>query len=303
MLNYEAIEKNNIANDFNNSNKNIENTVLTNKLNFESLDNFDYLDKLQILNCTSNPILIEDNNEFSIVFNNLLDLISSLEFSIKPKKELPEVDLTLTANTEEFLTLPLGEENIIFIDSLAKFNLMRERFKHSNYLGIDSEWKPITNKLNKQQTTSIIQISDKSTCFIIDYFKLKNEENFAKKFIEIFSEKIFLAFSFQSDIKNFRNAELSEFFNCKNKVIDFRDVFDGKSIGKKLNGLSDLCLKLIGKRISKRNQLSNWESRPLKKAQIYYAAMDAFVLTEIFDVMVKNKKFINMINAKKKIKI
>ena len=40
--------------------------------------------------------------------------------------------------------------------------------------------------------------------------------------------------------------------------------------------------------MSKYEQISNWSHRPLRKSQIHYAAMDAFILLKIYDTMIKN---------------
>ncbi len=39
----------------------------------------------------------------------------------------------------------------------------------------------------------------------------------------------------------------------------------------------------LGKKLSKFEQCSNWENRPLRKAQLHYAAMDAFILIKIYE--------------------
>ena len=69
------------------------------------------------------------------------------------------------------------------------------------------------NNLNlNEQSTSIIQITDKKYCFIIDFSKLKSEEKFVELFIVVFKDKVFLAYLFRDDLKNFCNAELPDIF-------------------------------------------------------------------------------------------
>ena len=54
-----------------------------------------------------------------------------------------------------------------------------------------------------------------------------------------------------------------------------------------------MSLELFGKQICKAEQMSNWERRPLRKAQQHYAALDAYVLIDIIDHLSKTAKETN----------
>jgi len=48
-------------------------------------------------------------------------------------------------------------------------------------------------------------------------------------------------------------------------------------------GLSGFCEVLLGKPLSKVDQVSDWGRRPLRMQQMYYAALDAFVGLELYE--------------------
>ena len=47
--------------------------------------------------------------------------------------------------------------------------------------------------------------------------------------------------------------------------------------------LRKLCELLLNKKLSKRQQLSNWESKELTEAQVRYAATDAYAALLIYE--------------------
>ena len=51
----------------------------------------------------------------------------------------------------------------------------------------------------------------------------------------------------------------------------------------KLSGLSKVCYEMLGKKLDKREQISDWSRRPLREKQITYAALDAVCLLKIYN--------------------
>ena len=50
-------------------------------------------------------------------------------------------------------------------------------------------------------------------------------------------------------------------------------------------GLAGLVDIYLGKPLDKRDQISNWEKRPLSQNQVLYAANDAFILLKLYDAL------------------
>jgi len=75
-------------------------------------------------------------------------------------------------------------------------------------------------------------------------------------------------------------------WDSRQNVLDLRDVA-ASSVVKRCfgehmaSGLSGLCRAVLGARLDKRAQLSDWECRPLHKLQVQYAAQDAHVLVRL----------------------
>ncbi len=53
--------------------------------------------------------------------------------------------------------------------------------------------------------------------------------------------------------------------------------------------LAFMTLKLVGKRLSKKEQISNWARRPLRKTQLHYAAMDAYLCIILYKKLIEVK--------------
>jgi ribonuclease D len=57
------------------------------------------------------------------------------------------------------------------------------------------------------------------------------------------------------------------------------------------SSLAYLTQKFLQKQLCKYEQRSNWARRPLKKTQLYYAALDAHVCLAIFKHLNQNSEF------------
>lgn len=60
-------------------------------------------------------------------------------------------------------------------------------------------------------------------------------------------------------------------------------MFKSLHPNEKFSSLSFMCLKFLQRKLSKYEQRSNWNRRPLKKTQLHYGALDAFACVLIYD--------------------
>ena len=140
-----------------------------------------------------------------------------------------------------------------------------------------------------KETSSILQLANYSekNVMIIDLLALGDNAFFYDLFENFFKDKIFIGFSFnKNDIKVF-NFRLRNFFE-KVQIIDLVDIYQHKFL-EKAGSLKDTCEKILGIKICKYEQISDWGKRPLKQSQLHYAAIDALVCVSLYKKMVENK--------------
>jgi ribonuclease D len=185
----------------------------------------------------------------------------------------------------EINDLPLGkfEGEIIVINEKHQIVESIREIKLERIVGVDTETRPTFKKgdLNK---TALIQIATEKKVYL---FRL-NKIGFSLLLADIFEnpkiQKIGIAIL--QDMK-----ELSDQF----KPFDHNNVIDLNILCKALKfeniGARNLTAMLLGFRISKRQQTSNWEANELNENQLRYAATDAWVAKEIYLKLNQSKEF------------
>jgi len=179
-----------------------------------------------------------------------------------------------TITKEEIQQKPLIQfsGNIHLIDgSIEAHNAIEELRKH-NFIGFDTETKP-TFKKGYKNKIAILQLSTGNDAFIFRLFKY-----FPVEITEILeSEKIIkLGVAIRDDlsgIQKYRKFIPQGFIDIQEYV---------KQFNIESNGLKKLAGIVLGSRISKSQQTSNWENDVLTEAQLIYAATDAWICLEIF---------------------
>ncbi len=177
---------------------------------------------------------------------------------------------------DEVNALPLGqfEGEMFLIDKLEDVEEVAEFLVQQRVIGFDTETKPAFQKGVINQV-SLLQLSTSTQAFL---FRL-NEIGFPDSIRNILEKEsiVKVGAAVHDDIKGL--AKLTDSFYA-NSFFDLNDEL--KRVGFINIGVRNLCAMVLGIRISKSEQVSNWEAEKLTIKQQRYAATDAWGCLEIF---------------------
>jgi len=180
-------------------------------------------------------------------------------------------NITVEELAEHELSWFKGE--IVLVDNLKTFYEVFPRLLISDLLGFDTETRP-TFKKGKKNSVSLIQLStgDLACLFRINKMGIPDE------LADLLSDPLVIkaGVAVHDDIrflKGVRKFNPEGFIDLQNFVKDF---------GIQSSGLKKLAAIVLGFRISKRQQVTDWEAEQLTEAQQVYAATDAWVCHQIF---------------------
>ncbi len=165
------------------------------------------------------------------------------------------------------------EGEIVLVDDYSKLEESIRMLKSASVIGFDTETKPSFRK-GKNNKVALLQLSDSKRAFL---FRL-NKIGLPSELVDILSDESVakVGVAIHDDIKGLkaiRNFKDGGFIELQDYVKEFGIVS---------SGLRKLSAIILGFRISKRQQVSNWEAPNLTDAQLSYAATDAWVCCEIY---------------------
>lgn len=182
---------------------------------------------------------------------------------------------------EELTELPLRwfEGDIIVVDEQRMLKNAIDVLSKQKIIGFDTETRPSFKKgvINK---VSLLQLSTKSKAFL---FRL-NKIGFPYELQQILADPEIVkpGVAIRDDIKGLQN--LNDFI--PGGFVELQD--SAKDLGIQNFSLKKMSAIACGFRISKGQQLSNWEAEKLTEAQQIYAATDAWAALKIFEIFSKS---------------
>ncbi len=148
-------------------------------------------------------------------------------------------------------------------------------------LGFDTETRP-SFKRGHQHQVALLQVSTLDTCFL---FRL-NHTGLTPALKRLLEDQTVtkVGLSWHDDLNSLHR--LGEF--TTGKFIDIQSLVG--SIGVEDLSLQKLYANIFGSKISKRQQLSNWEADILSDKQRLYAATDAWACIMIYNEIIRLKE-------------
>ena len=168
------------------------------------------------------------------------------------------------------------EGPIRLIDSMEVFEQEIDRILGNTILGFDTETRPSFKK-GKVYPTSLIQLSNQNQAWLLRVSKFGTP----KKLLELFSNENIMkvGLGLNDDLRKLR----SDFQFVPAGFLDLQQYVTAYKIEEK--GLKKLSGIVLGRRISKSQQVSNWDADHLTEAQLRYAATDAWICLEIYNAL------------------
>ncbi|MBS1950012.1 MAG: 3'-5' exonuclease domain protein [Cytophagales bacterium] len=184
-----------------------------------------------------------------------------------------EKKISITAEEINVLPLRAFEGDIILIDQPKEISKAFEFINEQPLVGFDTETKPVFVR-GHQNKVALMQIALPEKVYLIRL----NKVGITTEIIHFLENTNILkaGIALRDDIKALQRLKKFE----PQGIVELAQL--AKSSGLREEGVKKLTGLLLGFRISKVAQTSNWEASLLNEKQLSYAATDAWVCLEIY---------------------
>lgn len=167
------------------------------------------------------------------------------------------------------------------INTLDKVPAAMEYLNAQTEVGVDTETRPSFVR-GQHFPVALVQIATEERCYLFQLNHIGMPEELAQFFANKQIRKIGLAF--KDDLNGLRRRRNFEPGNCLDvqKIVGEYGILD--------LGLQKIFAIVFGKKISKSQQLTNWENVVLTPEQARYASTDAWATLLIYKELMQTKK-------------
>ena len=172
---------------------------------------------------------------------------------------------------------------IYVIDSVgAEFNRAIAYLRSQKVIGFDTETRPSFTASQPRYDVSLLQLSGKEKAFL---FRI-NKIGMHRRLCNLLSDKriVKVGAAIHDDIRGLQKHR--EF--VPGSFVDLQKIVWEWGIRDK--SVKKMAAIILGVRISKTQQLSNWEAESLSESQCKYAATDAWVCREMYKKQLNSEK-------------
>ncbi len=166
------------------------------------------------------------------------------------------------------------EGRIIVVQTEEEANKAVRYLMSQPLLGFDTETRP-TFRPGPMNPVALLQVATDDTCFLFRLCKMGMPDSVVRLLSDTEVRKV--ALSWRDDIGQLqrrRRFQTGDFFDLQNHVSEF---------GIKDLSLQKLFANVFGQKISKGQQLTNWEADVLTEKQKLYAATDAWACLRLYE--------------------
>ena len=193
--------------------------------------------------------------------------------------------------TLEYASFP---GKIYVIDSVgAEFNRAIAYLRSQKIIGFDTETRPTFSPGQQRYGVALLQLSGPDKAFLFRINKMGLHRRLCNL---LASDKVIkVGAAIHDDIRTLqcKHAFVPSSFVDLQKIVSEWGIRD-KSVKK-------MAAIIMGARVSKTQQLSNWEAESLSESQQMYAATDAWVCREMYIKLMRSEKNplqdINVVNV------
>lgn len=187
----------------------------------------------------------------------------------------PDLDLKRTISNEEIQALPMRAYSgpIDIVTTATELNHVVHAIEAEPLVGFDTETKPSFKK-GEFHKVALVQLAIPGRVFLIQIQKSGLSEALARFLSK--DEVLKAGVAIRDDIKGLQKFRRF----MPGGFVDLAPMARERSL--EVESVKKLTALLLGFRISKTAQTSNWEAAKLTDKQIEYAATDAWVCFEIF---------------------
>jgi ribonuclease D len=197
-----------------------------------------------------------------------------------PKPQQPNTNLTISHDEIHALPLEKFKGKIVLISEEKKLQRAFAEISEHEAIGFDTETRPSFKK-GQLHKVSLMQVATPEKVFLMRL----NYTGITPSLIDFLENDLIqkAGVGIRDDLKAL--SKLAQF-----QAHGFTELSTlAREAGLQVESVKKLTALLLGFRISKGAQTSNWEAPTLTQKQLEYAATDAWVCLEIFNKLLRNK--------------